>query len=87
MGYGDLSHTEVIISHKAKLIRIYETEVWDKSHILWVVVGLVFYSIEWQFQQKKEVKELGHGIWEFIQWPSEHDRFPGGRISYNISRF
>ena len=61
MGYGDLSHTEVIISHKAKLIRIYETEVWDKSHILWVVVGLVLYSIEWQFQQKKRLKNLAMG--------------------------
>ena len=39
MGYGDLSHTEVIISHEAKLNGIYETEVWDKSHILWLVVG------------------------------------------------
>ena len=35
MGYEDLSHTEVIISHEAKLSGIYETEVWDKSHILW----------------------------------------------------
>ena len=39
MGYGDLSHTEVIISHEAKLSGIYETEVWDKSHIPWLVVG------------------------------------------------
>ena len=44
MGYGDLSHTEVIISHEAKLSGIYETEVWDKSHILWQVIGQVFYS-------------------------------------------
>ena len=27
MGYGDLSHTEVIISHEVKLSGIYETEV------------------------------------------------------------
>ena len=33
MGYGDLSHTEVIISHEVKLSGIYETEVWDKSYI------------------------------------------------------
>ena len=31
------------LSHKAKLIEIYETEVWDKSH-------KVFYSIERHFQ-------------------------------------
>ena len=29
MGYGDLSHTEVIIFYEAKLSGIYETEVWD----------------------------------------------------------
>ena len=38
-GIWDLSHTEVIISHEAKLSGIYETEVWDKSHIPWLVVG------------------------------------------------
>ena len=27
------SHTEVSIPHEAKLSWIYETEVWDKSHI------------------------------------------------------
>ena len=52
MGYGDLSHTEVIISHEAKLSGICETEVWNKSHIPWLVVGEVFYSIERQFQTK-----------------------------------
>ena len=39
MGYGNLSDTEVIISHEAKLSGIYETEVWDKSHVPWLVVG------------------------------------------------
>ena len=38
MGYEALSHTKVIISHEAKLSGIYETEVWDKSHIPWLVV-------------------------------------------------
>ena len=27
-------------------------------------------SIERQFQPEKDVKEPGHGIWGFIQWPS-----------------
>ena len=35
IGYGYLSHTKVSISHKTKLNGIYETEVWDKSHIPW----------------------------------------------------
>ena len=38
MGYGDLSHTEVNISREAKLRGMYETEVWDESHIPWMVV-------------------------------------------------
>ena len=33
------SNTEMIISHEVKLSGIYETEVWDKSHIPWLVVG------------------------------------------------
>ena len=33
MGYGDLFDTEAIISQEAKSCGIYETEVWDKSHI------------------------------------------------------
>ena len=37
--YGDLSHTEVMISHETKLNGIYETDMRDKSHILWLVVG------------------------------------------------
>ena len=40
MGYGDLSHTKVVIFHKAKLSRIYKTEVWDKSHIPLLVVSV-----------------------------------------------
>ena len=36
---GDLSHTKVVISNKAKLRRIYKIEVWDKSHIPLLVVG------------------------------------------------
>ena len=66
MGYGDLSHTKVSISHEAKLSGICETEVWNKSHIPWLVVGQVFYSIEMQFELKEEVKEPSHAIWEFI---------------------
>ena len=52
MGYGDLSHTKVIISHEAKLSGIYETKVWDKFNIPLLVIGLVFYSTESQFQAK-----------------------------------
>ena len=37
--YRDLSHIEVIISHEANLDGKYKTEVWDKSHIPWLVVG------------------------------------------------
>ena len=70
MRYEDLSHAEVIISHEAKLSEIYETEVWDKSHIPWLVVGQVFYSIKRQFQAKSDIKEPGHGMCEFIKWPS-----------------
>ena len=32
LGYGDLSQTEVITSHEAKLSGTYETEVKDKFH-------------------------------------------------------
>ena len=32
MEYGDLSHTEVIISHEAKLSGVYKTKVRDKFH-------------------------------------------------------
>ena len=42
MGYRDLSHTEVIIFYEAKLSGIYETEVWDESHMPWLVVGYVW---------------------------------------------
>ena len=67
MGYGDLSYTEMIISHEAKLSGIYETSVRDKCPIPWLVIGQVFYPIERQFQTIKDVKEPGHRIREFIQ--------------------
>ena len=43
MAYRNLFHTEVTISHRAKLSGIYETNVWDKFHISWLVVRLRFY--------------------------------------------
>ena len=74
MRHGDLFHKEVSISQETKLSGIDENEVWDKSLILWVVVGSTFYSIESQFQLKQQVREHGkepsHEIWEFIQWLS-----------------
>ena len=39
MGYGDLSHTEVMISQEPKQSGIYESQVWNKSHLLWLFVG------------------------------------------------
>ena len=47
MGYGDLSHTEVIISHEAKLSEIYKKCVCvgggggggGESYVPWLVVG------------------------------------------------
>ena len=38
MEHGDLSHSKVIIFHEAKLGSTYETELWDESHIPWLVV-------------------------------------------------
>ena len=58
MGYGDLSIPEVIISHEAKLSGIYETEVWDKPHILWLVVGEVSILSKGNFKQNKRLKNL-----------------------------
>ena len=37
MGYGDLSHTKVIISQEVQLDGIYETQMWDNLHIRWLV--------------------------------------------------
>ena len=50
MGYGDLSHTEVIVSHEKKFRLLYK---------------YLFYSLETQLQPNENVKELSHGIWEF----------------------
>ena len=78
MRHGDLSHNDVSISQETKLSEIDETEVWDKFHILSVVVGSAFHSIEKQFQLKQEVREQGkepnHGILEFIHWLSTNQK-------------
>ena len=91
MGYGDLSHTEVIISHEAKLSGIYETEVWDKSHIHGWLLDEYFILSKGNFKQNKTSKNLAmgygnlsNGIWEFMGmgiYPmaisqSEHYIFP-----------
>ena len=54
MGYGDLSHTEVIISHEAKLSGIY-----DKSHI-WLL-DKYFILSKGNFKQNKTLKNLAMG--------------------------
>ena len=37
-----------------------------------------------QFQAKYDVKDPGHGIWEFIQWPSANQNTTNCRINCNI---
>ena len=61
MGHGDLSHTEVIIFHEAKLSGIYETEVWDKSHISWLILDKYFILSKGNFKQNKTLKNLAMG--------------------------
>ena len=61
MGYGDLSNTEVIISHEAKLNGIYETEVWDKSHTHGWLLDKYFILSKGNFKQNKTLKNLAMG--------------------------
>ena len=63
MGYGNLSHTEVVISHEAKLSRIYESEAWDKSHIPCWLLDKYFVLSKGYFKQNKTSKSLimGYG--------------------------
>ena len=44
--------------------------MWDKSDILWLIVGKYFPLSKGNFKQNKTLKNLDHGIWEFIRWPS-----------------
>ena len=78
MAYRNLSHTVVTISHKAKLNGIYETKVWDKFYISWLVVFILLKGI---FQLKQELKELFSAQpWDMEIYPmaisqSEWDKF------------
>ena len=56
MAYQNLSHTEVIISNKAMLSEIYETKVWDKFHISWLVVRLSILLCQKAFFKNKSEK-------------------------------
>ena len=56
MAYRNLSHTEVTISNKAKLNGIYETKVWDKFHISWLVVRLSILLCQKVFFKNKSEK-------------------------------
>ena len=89
MAYQNLSHTEVTISHKAKLSGIYETKVWDKFHISWLVSRLSIYSVERHILAKTRVKiivfspAMGYGIFPMAISQSEWDKFSGDRILVN----
>ena len=61
MGYGDLSHAEVIISHEAKLSGIYETEVWDKLISHGWLLHKYFILSKGNFKQNKTLKNLAMG--------------------------
>ena len=58
MAYQNLhvSHTEVTTSNKAKLSGIYETKVWDKFHISWLVVRLSILFCQNAFFKNKSEK-------------------------------
>ena len=56
MAYRNLSHTEVTISNKAKLSWIYETKVWDKFYISWLVVRLSILFCQKAFIKNKSYK-------------------------------
>ena len=49
-----------------EVIGIHETEVRDKSHILWLVVEYVFNSIERQSHQNKRLKGLAMRYWNLF---------------------
>ena len=59
MGYGDLSHTEVIISHEAKLSGVYETKVQEKSYG-WLL-DKYFILSKGNFKQNKTLRNLVMG--------------------------
>ena len=74
MAYRNLSHTEVTIPNKAKLSGIYETKVWDKFHMSWLVVRLSILLCQKAFFKNKSEK-TGFSpvmeLWKFIQWQNE----------------
>ena len=61
MGYGDLSHTEVIVSQKAKLSGIYETELWGKSHFHNWLLDKHFIVPKGIYSHNKALKNLAMG--------------------------
>ena len=61
MGYEDLSHIEVVISHEAKLSGMYETEAWDKSHIPCWLLDKYFILSKGNLKQNKTLKKLVMG--------------------------
>ena len=71
MAYQNLSHTEVT---KAKLRGIYETKVWGKFHISWLVVRLSILFCQKAFL-KTRVKRIVFSpvmkLWKFIQGQNE----------------
>ena len=74
MAYRNLSLTEVTISNKAKLGGIYETKVWDKFRISWLVVRLSILLCQKAFFKNKIERTVFSPVmelWKFIQWQNE----------------
>ena len=88
MAYQNLSHTEVTISHKAKLSGIYETKVWDNSISHGWLLGKAFYSIERHILAETRVKRIvfspamGYGNLSNGYQPIRMGKFSGDRINY-----
>ena len=61
MGYGDLSHTEVVISHEAKLSGIYETECGINPISHGWLLDKYFILSKGNFKQNKTLKNLVMG--------------------------
>ena len=61
MRYGDLSHTEVIISHETKLSGIYETEVWVNPVSHSWLLDKYFILLKGNFKQNKMLNNLAMG--------------------------
>ena len=89
MAYRNLSHTEVTISNKAKLSGIYETKVWDKFHISWLVVRLSILLYQKAFLKtrlKRTVFNPVVELWKFIKWQNETNFMESINKLYLISQ-